>query len=244
MDKVSGKTVLILRPRDQKDQMEDELRSLGARTICVPAIEIVAPSDPSGLDRALVRLSGFEKVVFTSVNGVDATFQRLTELGVEPPRVDQVVAIGPVTATRLSGYGVDAGWVPTRFTTQALADQMPSPDGPVLLIRAEVATDELDQLLRSRGMDVTRVDAYSTVPINREQIRATVVSGVDAVAVTSASIARSLAEATSGLEPPRLFSIGPATTTALSAAGLQVAGEADPHTSSGLVRCIAAYLRD
>ena len=66
--------------------------------------------------------------------------------------------------------------------------------------------------------------------------------GVDAVALTSASITEAFADAAG--HPPdtrgaAIFSIGPATTAACHRAGLEVKAEAGTHTIPGLVATIA-----
>jgi uroporphyrinogen III methyltransferase/synthase len=178
-------------------------------------------------------------------------------------------AIGPATEQALERAGIAVDWVPSRFTTEALAAELPPVSerpgrrgmGSVCVFRADVAGPELDELLSARGFELHRVDAYRTVPTGSERIAAALASGVDAVAFTSASIARAFAEAASehasadgssaphrGAAPggggplPLVCCIGPATARACRAAGLPVDCEAAEHTIPGLVRAIAGLL--
>jgi uroporphyrinogen-III synthase len=103
---LSGKRILVTRPRAQAADLCDKLAALGAEPIQFPTIEIAPLDDYTALDRAIVELchsgpsaSGGEReasrsrevetlrsvqgdrpyqwVIFTSANGVSAFWQRL-----------------------------------------------------------------------------------------------------------------------------------------------------------------------
>jgi uroporphyrinogen III methyltransferase/synthase len=109
-------------------------------------------------------------------------------------------------------------------------------------VRAEAAGPELETILADRGYEVERVNAYRTEPSGHHLIVEALDDGVDAVALTSASITEAFADAAG--HPPdtrgaAVFSIGPATTAACRRAGLAVRAEAGTHTIPGLVATIA-----
>ena len=228
--------VLVLRPEHQASELARQLKDEGATPILVPAIRILPPADWAPIDDVVGRLSSFDWIVFTSVNGVDSFLSRVNASDVLP---DKVGAIGPGTRDRLGGRGIDVRWMPPSFTSAALADELPGPPARVLLVRADIATAELDEVLRARGFEVERVDAYRTESANADRVVAALPQ-IDAVALTSASIARSFAEAVAGYAGaiPAVCSIGPATSAACRTAGLEVAVEAAEHTIPGLVRAI------
>jgi uroporphyrinogen-III synthase len=228
--------VLVLRPEHQASELAAQLEGEGATPVVVPAIRILPPADWIQIDSAVERLGSFDWIVFTSVNGVDSFLSRVHASDVLPRRVG---AIGPGTRDRLIGSGIDVHWMPSSFTSAALADQLPDPPSRVLLVRADIATGELDETLRARGFEVERVDAYRTESANADQVLAAL-GRVDAVAVTSASIARSFAEAVAGYPTglPAVCSIGPATSAVCRAASLDISVEAEEHTIPGLVRAI------
>lgn len=267
--------MLVLRPEAQADDLARALEELGATPVIVPAIRIEPLGDwgavDRALDRALDRPRSYDWVLFTSVNGVAAVAGRMAERGLKPSTLGagggRVGAIGPATRRALEQAGIAVDWVPSRFTTQALAGELPSTPpgrpgpapgpGSVCVFRADVAGPELDDALAARGFDVERVDAYRTVPAGGDQIAAALASGVDAVAFTSASIVRAFAEASeecwgegwaqrweraNGSRSSLVCCIGPATAQACVSAGLQVDCEATEHTIPGLVRAIAGRL--
>ena len=235
---LEGRRILVLRPQDQAADLVDTLAATGATPVAIPAIRILPPADERAIGAALG--GAWDWVVFTSVNGVAAA----------PPAAlaqirSKVAAIGPATAEALRLRGVEVAFVPSAYTTLALAHELPGPPGRVLLLRAEIAGGDLEQVLGERGFRVERVDAYRTEATDPGPLTAALDEGVDGVALTSASIAEAFAAAAGS--PPdthgaAVFSIGPATSAACRRLGLSVAAEASPHTIPGLVGAIAAHL--
>jgi uroporphyrinogen-III synthase len=239
---LKGLRVLLLRPKHQVADLSERLAAAGAEPIAVPAVEIVAPRDWAPVDDALDRLSEFDWIVFTSVNGVAGIFERLHARGRGAPLGPRVAAIGPKTARALQDEGQPVDWLPSSYTSEAVSNELPGP-ARVLLIRAEVAPTELEEVLRRRGFEAERVDAYGTEATNAAAL-SEVVKTVDAIAFTSAWIARCFveacgAEAITAITPRvRIFSIGPATSKSLNQLGLKVDAEATEHTIPGLVSAI------
>lgn len=230
--------VLVLRPKDQAGELASLIEQRGHEAIVLPAIEIVPPSDWGPIDDALERADGFEWIVFTSSNGARSILERMEETGIDKSRLPkQIGAIGPGTKAALERHGLAVDWMPSRYTTVAVSEELPDPPAKVLLVRADIATPLPETRLMQRGFEVERIDAYRTNSINAARIRQAVQEGVDAIAFTSASIVRSFLEAIGdrdSLEDVLIASIGPATTEALREAGIEPSVEADPHTAEGL----------
>ena len=159
-----------------------------------------------------------------------------------PANHTRVAAVGPATAEALVSAGVAVDFVPSAYTTVALATELPGPPSRVCVVRAEAAGPDLETILADRGFEVERVNAYRTEPSGHHLIVEALDDGVDAVALTSASITEAFADAAG--HPPdtrgaAVFSIGPATTAACRRAGLAVRAEAGTHTIPALVATIA-----
>lgn len=234
--RLAGRRILVLRPKAQAAELADLLAWEGAVPVLAPAIRILAPDDFGPIEEALS--GGQDWTLFTSVNGVEALRGRL-----RPEALGRVAAVGPATAAALTVEGVHAAFIPSAYTTVALAEELPGPPATACLVRADVAAGDLEAILRSRGFTVQRVDAYRSEPEDPAAIRAALAGPLDAVALTSASITRAFAEAADGHRPPPLVSIGPATSAAARAVGLAVAAEARPHTMPGLVEALVEALR-
>jgi uroporphyrinogen-III synthase len=230
---LAGRKVLVLRPRERADELADALRAAGAEPVVVPAVEILPAPEPAVVEDALRRRGDFDWMLFTSPSGVPRTLS--------PPNPTRVAAVGSVTARALEEAGVEVAFVPSAFTTEALGEELPGAPGRVLTFRAAIAGGALEEILRRRGFDVERVDSYTTRPTSPEEIAAAVKSGVDAVAITSASIARAFAEAVGAPHDAAIVSIGPSSTRACRELGLPVHAEADPHTAEGILAALEAH---
>jgi uroporphyrinogen III methyltransferase/synthase len=72
-----GVRVLVTRPRHQAESLADRLRKLGAHPVELSLIEIAPLQDYSRLDQAIGQLDQYDWIIFTSVNGVAAVFDRI-----------------------------------------------------------------------------------------------------------------------------------------------------------------------
>jgi uroporphyrinogen III methyltransferase / synthase len=112
--------ILVTRPRSQAAEFGDALSSAGFEPVFFPVIEI-QPADPVPLDAALKDIERFDWVIFTSVNGVQAVWDRMKALRI--PRLPtslKVAAIGPKTAAALLGHGVSPDYVPEEYVAEAI----------------------------------------------------------------------------------------------------------------------------
>jgi uroporphyrinogen-III synthase len=77
---LAGVRVLVGRARHQAGALSGKLRKLGANVIEIPFIEIRKPRSFKPLDSALGHLDTYDWLILTSVNGVDAMWERLGKL--------------------------------------------------------------------------------------------------------------------------------------------------------------------
>lgn len=239
---------MVTRAAVASDPLVMMVEARGARTIRFPAIVLI-PADDDVLDGVIDELADgrFEWVLFTSRTGVEVVTNRLAARGADGASVRaSVAAVGEGTARALADAGIEPDLVPETFTTEALAEAMPAGSGRVLLPRADIAGDELEAALETRGWTPVRVDAYRTVFPDRmppEAAQALEDGGVDAVTFTSAStvegLRRTLGSWRALPEPhPKVVCIGPVTASAARTAGLNVDAVASPHTIEGLVAAL------
>jgi uroporphyrinogen-III synthase len=166
-----------------------------------------------------VRTDGYDWVVLTSRNAVDALFARL-EGG-----LPKVAAVGRGTAEALRERGVEPDLVARVSTQEGLADELPRPAGRVLFPAAEGARGVLVQEL---GADF--VPVYRTRELAAERF-----PEADLVVLASASAARAFAAL--GVDAP-CVSIGPVTSAEARELGLRVVAEAAGHDREGLVAAV------
>lgn len=244
-----GQTVLVTRTRQQASKLSERLLGLGAAVIECPTIEIAPPADFAGLDAALAGLGGFDWLALTSPNGVAGVLDRMRQLGMDARSLAgvKVAAVGPATADMLAANFIRPDLMPETFTTAALGKALASEAGgaKVLLARADIATNELPDILRAAGAEVTEAVAYRTVRpagLTADAAEALTAGRVDWVTFTSSSTAENFLALIEGAEIDmaslKLASIGPVTSGALRAAGLEPTVEAERHTIDGLVDAV------
>src|SRR5437868_14263325 len=73
---LAGTRILVGRARHQASRLSAGLRSLGASVIEIPFIEIRKPQSFQSLDDALKNLKSYDWLILTSVNGVEAMWER------------------------------------------------------------------------------------------------------------------------------------------------------------------------
>lgn len=246
-----GRTVVTTRAATAGAGLADRLRALGAEVVEVPAIAVAPPGDGgAALAAAAGRLrdGDYGWVALTSPTAVAELWAHLHDARDVRARV---AAIGPGTAAALAGRGVAADLVPPRSVAEGLlAAWPPLPDAPaggarrrVLLPRAAVAREVLPEGLAAAGWEVDVVEAYRTVPAPVPPELVAAAAAADAVCFTSASTAtHHIAAVGADRVAPVVVSIGPATSAAARAAGVEVSAEADPHDLDGLVAAVLAAL--
>jgi uroporphyrinogen III methyltransferase / synthase len=236
----------VTRPSEQGESLAERLRALGAEVLVAPTIVIEPAPDDGPLDQAILdSVEGrFAWVAFTSAAGVAAWEARATVLEAPPPRA-RIAAVGDATAEALRKARVAPDLVPPTFTTAALAESFPEGQGRVLLPRADLATADLEDGLRSKGWTVVRVDAYRILPAEAlppKAVEALAEGRVDAVTFTSPSTVHGFVRLAGIPSGAAVLCIGPVTAAAAEAAGFVVDAVADPHTTEGLVAVVAETL--
>ena len=239
---LEGRTFVITRPVRDAGELASRLRERGANVVEAPAIEIVPLEDTTELDRAIRQLAAgdFAWVSFTSPRAVDAVCGALKRFGL-PPRIPaRIAAVGPATAGVLADVGLEVELLADPHTTEALAEAFPPGEGRVLLPRADIAPEGLEDRLREKGWTPVRVDAYRTrypgeLP---DEARAALEAGVDAVVFTSSSTVDGFVRLAGQRLGTPAVCIGPVTADAAKRAGFSVKAVADPHTVDGLVQAL------
>ena len=208
--------VLVTRPAEQARALSDALRAEGFEVVEAPLIAVEPLSDEP------IDVGGYDYVIVTSPNGARELARRATQ------RPSRVAAIGPGTAEALAGAGLGADLVARIHTQEGLVAVFPKPPGRVLFVGAEGARTHLvDQL------DADFVAAYRTVELRVDELPA-----ADVVMLASSSAARAYARA--GGRGPAV-SIGPQTTAAARAAGVDVVAEAEGQDVRGRVDSATAW---
>ena len=256
---LSGRRVLVTRPREQAADLADRLAELGAEPIEVPVIRIGPPEDRDPLLRAVAAPERYGWIVFTSVNASDAFMTAFFELHPDARMLNgpKLCVVGPGTAQRLMRYALKADLVPDEFRAEgviaAMTRSAPLAGVRVLLPRADIGREVIAEHLRQAGALVEDVVAYRTVVAEAlragdpDVYRLMLEGEIDVVTFTSASAVRAFAaiygeEQTADLLKQTVVAvIGPTTADAARRLGIPVAVEPSSYTVAALVEAIAAH---
>ncbi len=135
-----------------------------------PALQIVDDEEghrtlPAVADA--LRRTAFDRVIFTSKVGVDSLMRALRERGLDARALAgaQIVVAGAGTAARLGEHGLRADAVATQAGSQGILELVESPPaGHALLVQGSHAPRGLEETLRARGGDVTRLALHRVIP--------------------------------------------------------------------------------
>ena len=75
-----GKRIVVTRTRKQAGALSSKLRELGADVIQLPTIRIEPPTDLRAFAELVQDAHGYDWIVFTSPNGVEAFFNLFFKL--------------------------------------------------------------------------------------------------------------------------------------------------------------------
>lgn len=164
MKPLTPRKIVITRSREGNAELAPKFEAMGLRVVSMDLLSFISPESWAEVDSRLARLRSFDWLVFTSSTGVRFFAERMRSLGLPLTRGTRpkVGAVGEGTASALSAEGLIADFIPRRYLTRELAEQLPEPAGRVLLLRTDRAEKEMVSTLTSRGFSVEDVVIYRT----------------------------------------------------------------------------------
>ncbi|MGN0158533.1 MAG: uroporphyrinogen-III C-methyltransferase [Brotaphodocola sp.] len=242
-----GKRVLITGTRYFAQEMESELKPLGAEAVAVSLIES-RPLWGEVQEKALEELERYQWLVFTSSNGVDLFFEAMRHAKKDLRSLMHIkfAAIGRKTAAALEAHGFSCDFVPSSFSGADLAAEwIPTleKDTRVMLMRAKEGSAVLPRKLKEAGIKFADIPLYETWADERRREELNrIVKEVDYVTIASASAVKALCRMLDDKEglSAKVVSIGPYTTKEADERGIKVQVEASEFTAAGIASAILA----
>lgn len=248
-----GQRIVVTRTREQASQLAEQLQELGAEVLEIPTIRTEEPENKQDLMDAMLALGEYDWIVFTSPNGVAAFFNYFFK-GFDDIRALgnlRIAAVGPATAAKLKELHLRVDAMPEEYVatkvTKAIAEFESVENLRVLLMRAEIANEELPSELEALGAIVDDVACYRTVPETEDQNGAAerlLEGGADWITFTSSSTVENfharfdLLKLKQQFPKLRVVSIGPETSKMLKVLGVPPDAEAREHNISGLIKIL------
>lgn len=244
--KLAGRRILVTRAADDAARWAARLTAVGAQPLTLPCLVCEPIGDEATVHRLRDAIAAADWLLLTSARGAQAVAQLLR--GVTPLPVGlRIAAVGPATARAATTHLGRVDLVARENTAIGLAGQLaaalrePASTGQVRAVIAAAATgsDDAAALLSAAGLAVTQVAVYRTVPAPAARTKRDLAAdGVEIVLLASPSAVTGLLRLAVLPASARVITIGPTTSTAATAAGLVVAGEAKRPTFDGILEAI------
>lgn len=246
-----GKTIVITRDTESNTDFAAKIIAKGGNPIEFTTIKIEPLTQTNKFLKTLTKLSEYDWLIFTSANGIAVLFDDLQKLGKDARAFAsaKIAAIGSETAAKLNEFGIKADFTPNVFTGKELGKQLINfanlKNKKVLLLRSQLASNELSELLQDAGAEVDNVPIYTAVTVRNncglltEKIKK---GEIDWLTFASPSSVNAFFEQISAdlvnSSNAKIASIGPVTSEQLKTFGLKVDVQATGHTTNGLLNAV------
>ncbi|HEX5734380.1 MAG TPA: uroporphyrinogen-III synthase [Blastocatellia bacterium] len=255
---LAGLKVLVTRARAQSAEITGLLEMAGAAVVHCPTIAFREPDSWAAVDAAIERLDDYDWIVFTSTNGVEFFYRRLSRKRL-PDKIIRC-AIGPATAKALETTSGRVDVIARDSKAEgALAAIIERAGGAdrirglrFLIPRARVAREVLPVKLSALGASVDAVEAYQTVrpETEGEEIKRLLTEGkVNVLTFTSSSTVSNFAalvgmkDLSGLLEGVLVACIGPVTAQTAREHGIENVIQPDQYNAPALVESLIAATR-
>jgi uroporphyrinogen III methyltransferase/synthase len=246
-----GKNIVVTRDAAGSADFAAKIISRGGNALQFATIRIKPLTDSNDFLRTLAKFGQYDWIIFTSGNGVAIFFEALEGLGKDARAFGsaKVAAIGSNTAAKLGQFGIKADFVPDVFTGRELGKQLIGSanlqNKKTLLLRSQIASNELVELLAGAGAEVDNVAVYTAVEEESESSR--LVEGISRGTIDWLTFASpssvdgffgQIESEVVNSGKVKVASIGPVTSERLKGLGVTVDVTAAEHTIGGLLNAI------
>jgi uroporphyrinogen III methyltransferase/synthase len=258
MSNLYKSSILITRPEQKAYEMAALVKKMNGKPFIFPTIAITEPDNWAETDEAISNLTGFDWVIFSSVNGVRYFFQRFKQTSKSKISDSiKIATVGSKTAQPLQkrGYAVDL--IPDSFTAQDLLNEFGNLDvrgKSFLHVTGDKGRDLLLVGLRDMGANVSVIHCYKNVGPAVKDVSAIIQKlhsqDIDFLTFTSPSTFESFYDILNSsidnfaalLQIQTIATIGPVTTESVERYGISVAVTAQTSTIEGMLTSISEYI--
>jgi len=246
-----GRSIVVTRDIAGNAGFAKKIVRRGGNPLEFETIRIKSLTDSNDFVRMLTKIGQYDWIVFTSGNGVTAFFDAMEKLDKDARIFSsaKIAAIGSRTAERLSRFGIKADFVPDVFTGRELGKQLIGftnlSNKKILLLRSELASNELVEILAGAGAEVDHVAVYTAQSVKSESARLaeSISEGkIDWLTFASPSSVDGffgqIGTKAVDSDKVKVASIGPVTSERLKELGVTADVIAKEHTLDGLLDAI------
>lgn len=236
----TGPRILLTRSEEDCADWAERLEQRGARPVSLPCIHCDTVDTPKLRAALAAAVPNADWLAFTSRRGVEA----FATLHTAPLARGKVAVVGAATAAaareRLGRVDlVGRGGTAAGLAATLVADGDLGRQPHVLLAVAANAGDILERTLAAAGARCTRFDVYRTVPAPAPATKRAMSSlGADNVLFASPTAVTGFVQQVAMDVAVNVYTIGPSTTAAARAHGLQVTAEAREPSLEGILEAM------
>ncbi len=234
---LAGKTILVTRAAHQADEFVLAIEREAGTAIVCSTIEITPAKSWDACDRALDGIYMYDGLIFTSTNGVEFFFQRMSEkmIPFKNLKSKSIFVVGEKTKQTVERFELSVTVFPEKFTGSDLSKKLEQEDlrGKTFLFpRGNLGKDILADNLKLLGANVNPITVYETHKpqhANIQEIEVMILKDkIDFVAFTSPSTFKNFCELFPANNLKNLFDhmniavIGPVTARAIEESGYEI----------------------
>ena len=254
---LSGRRLVITRPRGQTADWRAQLEALGASVLEMPLIQVTKDYDKNTLVEVFTELPQYEWIIFTSANGARFFFEEFRRAfdDIRSLGLVQIAVVGEATAEVVREQHLRVEVQPKKANADELAqillERESLDSAKILVVTGNLNRDTLVDKLNDARAIVDRLPLYKTEETNlaNDPVAGDFRQhGADAILFASPSSAQSFFDQAAALKlsakakKPLAGSIGATTTAAMKQLGLPVDFEATDATLESLVGALLKKL--
>ncbi|PJA06478.1 MAG: hypothetical protein COX70_09375 [Flavobacteriales bacterium CG_4_10_14_0_2_um_filter_32_8] len=238
MSVLQNKTILITRPKEQAEEFFLKLEQLGAIPIAFPLIHIVPINQPE-----LIKIytnNNFDWIIFTSGIAVKCFFEIIHYTKVKA----KIAVVGSKTEEELNKYHLKAVFIPSDFTAETLAKEIPINENDTILIpQSNLAKSNLVKILRNRKVNTYSISSYQNckVKYTNKELRELFNKKIDFITFTSGSTINAFVKLNIKINNSKVVCIGPETAKVAVENKIRVDAIANPRTIEGIIDAIVSF---
>lgn len=206
---LGGRRVIITRPRRRASKLKELLYDFGAEVVELPAIETVPIAENKVLNQAILNLSQYQWIAFTSEAAVEIFFDTLMEQKVDIRRLGNVkfAVVGQATKKAVESRGIFTEYMPEDYYGETMAHGLGKLLQPTDKVMVCVPSKVDSELVKHLRVYETQMDIVPVYEISYEENQEIDVEDRDLVVFTSASTVKGFVHTMKHLDFTRVNAI-------------------------------------
>ena len=235
---LSGKSILITRPKYHGNYLYNKLINLGAECYSLPLISI-----EENKEKILGNLENYKVILFCSVNGVNAFINKIEDLRIL--NNIKIGVVGKATFNEIKKYKINPDFYPNKFLVEELIKESfnhTNINDNILIITSNLSQVKTEYINKKYNRNFIKLEIYNTNKIKYKKEVIDYINKVNYITFFSPSSVESLLESIdyeiSLIENKKLVSIGPITSKKIVDNNLKVYLQAKEYYSEGVIEVL------